>query len=102
MPYSIIRLKIKPGQNEAFERAFIDAGMLSRPRTIDPLFEGKLMRCASDASVYCVIATWSAPERYAEWQAKSQEGVDPAAMVILNDTLIDPVPGKLFEVVASG
>lgn len=101
MPHSIIRLEIQPGANKAFEKAFVESGMLSRPKAIDTAFEGKLLRCASEPSVYYVVATWSAPERYDEWQQRSREGADPAVLAIIDDLLIDPIPGRFFDVAAS-
>jgi len=101
MAHSIIRLEIKPGLNEAFEKAFIGSGMLSRPKAIDPGFEGNLLRSVSEPAVYYVVATWSAPEHYDEWQRRSREGADPAALAIVDELLVDPVPGKLFELIAS-
>lgn len=98
---SIIRLVIREGRNADFEAAFLKAGMLSRPKDLDPAFEGELLRSVDDRATYHVIATWSSAEAYAKWQATSAEGADEAAMALLAEVLVDPVPGKMFDVVAT-
>lgn len=101
-PYrSIIKLVIKPGRQQAFEEAFAATGMLTRPKEIDSAFSGELLRDLDAPETYYVVAAWSSREAYATWQATSRDGVDPQAMAVLDEVMVDPVPGRLFELVAA-
>ena len=97
---SIIKLVIKPEMNAAFENAFLKAGMLTRPKELDPDFEGELLRSLSDPTTYHVIATWGSPEAYTRWQQTSAEGADEAAMAVLSEALVEAEPGKIYELIA--
>lgn len=96
---SVITLVIKPGANEQFEAAFAAAGMLTRPKAIDADFTGKLLRATDDPETYFVVATWSSPEAYAQWQRSSRDGADAGAIKVLDDVLVRAVPGKACDVV---
>ena len=98
---SLIKLKILEGRNADFEAAFVKAGMLSRPKALDPAFEGELLRTVDDPSTYYVVAQWSSADAYAKWQATSADGADEAAMAVLAKLLVDPIPGKILDVVAT-
>lgn len=101
MPYkSVITLNIQPGKNEAFERAFVEAGMLSLPKDIDVSFEGELLQSTASPETYMVIATWASEAAYAEWQRTSATRADAEKMRVLSELLVDPVPGTLFVPVA--
>ncbi len=98
---SIIKLVIKPGRTSDFETAFLATGMLTRPKDIDSAFSGELLRDIDAPETYYVIAAWSSREAYAAWQATSRDGVDADAMAVLDEVLLDPVPGRLFDLIAA-
>ena len=97
---SVITLRIRPGTNEEFEKLFVEAGMLSLPKEIDPSFTGELLKSTVDPATYTVIASWAAEESYAEWQRTSASRADAGKMAALSALLVDPVPGVLFAPVA--
>lgn len=98
---SIIKLVIKPGRNSEFESAFRAAGMLIRPKGIDSAFSGELLRDIDAPETYYVIAHWSSQDAYTTWQTTSRDGADADAKAVLDEVLVDPVPGRLFELIAA-
>lgn len=97
---SLIRFTVKPGREADFEAAFAACGMLTRPRAIAGFVEAELVRGLEDPAEYLVIGRWADQAAYAAWQARSLEGVTAAQRQALLDTLLDPLPGAAYAVVA--
>ena len=68
---SIIWFKVRPGAETAFESAFDDAGMLTRPIQVDGFGGAELLLSTTSPDKYYVLGTWSSPAGYARWQAIS-------------------------------
>lgn len=94
---SLIRFQVRDGAQAEFERAFGDAGMLTRPRAVAGFIGAELLRSHQHGNEYIVTAQWSSPQAYAEWQRQAQSGAPRDALLRLGATLIDPQPGQLFE-----
>jgi heme-degrading monooxygenase HmoA len=100
---SIIRFRVKPGQEARFEAAFRQAGMLTRPKAIAGFVRADLVRSVGEPVEYYVLGEWQSQQSYADWQAVSGPGADPEALAAMRETLVDHAPGRLFEgVVGSG
>lgn len=97
---SIIRFRVKPGMDKAFEAAFAQCGMLARPSAIDGFVMAELVRSVSEPVEYFVLGEWTTQQAYADWQAISHIGADPVAVAALNETLIEFTPGRLFQPVS--
>lgn len=93
---SVIEFRVVPGQEAAFEQAFADAQMLTRPAAIDGFYGADLIHSLEDPSHYMVIGSWATMEAYEQWQAISVEGAPPEPLKRLVATLVDPRPGRLF------
>ena len=74
---SIIWFKVRPGAETAFESAFDDAGMLTRPIQIDGFGGAELLRSTTSPDEYHVVCRWSSPAAYAAWHAISNDGAPP-------------------------
>jgi heme-degrading monooxygenase HmoA len=96
---SIVWFKVRPGAETAFESAFDDAGMLSRPTHIDGFGGAELLRSTTSPDEYYVVGTWSSPAAYAAWHAISNDGAPPEAMARLIDAIAEHRPGQLFSAV---
>jgi len=97
---SVIRFRVKPGAERAFEAAFQRAGMLTRPAAIDGFIEAELVRSLEDPTDYFVIGRWRTEQAYADWQAVSRDTEDADALAAFLDAQVDPSPGKLYRSVA--
>ena len=98
---SVIRFQVRPGMEQAFEAAFLKAGMLERPSVINGFVSAKLVRGIGEPNAYFVIGEWLTEQSYADWQAVSSSQADPAAVAAMRETLVDHAPGRLFAMVAS-
>lgn len=96
---SIIRFQVKPGRESTFEAAFAAAGMLQRPSAIKGFVKAELVRSLDDPPAYYVVGEWETEQAYADWQAVSGPEADQEALATMRDTLIDPMPGRLFQTV---
>ena len=94
---SIIWFKVRPGAETAFESAFNDAGMLTRPTRIAGFGGAELLRSTTASGEYYVVGTWSSPAAYAEWHAISNDGAPPEALARLIDVVAEHRPGQLFS-----
>jgi heme-degrading monooxygenase HmoA len=97
---SIIRFQVKPGMADAFEAAFAACRMLDRPSAIDGFIMAELVRSVTEPLEYHVLGEWETEQAYADWQAISHEGADPAAVEALNATLLHWAPGRLYQPVS--
>ena len=98
---SLIRFSVKPGRESDFEAAFEASGMLTRPLAIEGFLRAELLRSRATPAEYYVIGQWDSAEAYASWQKASLVGADARVTAGLLDTLVDPKPGRLFDVIAS-
>ena len=62
---SIIWFKVRPGAETAFESAFDDAGMLTRPTQIDGFGGAELSGRRLHRTSTTRFGTWSSPAAYA-------------------------------------
>ena len=92
---SIMWFKVRPGAETAFESAFNDAGMLTRPIQIDGFGGAELLRSTTAPGEYYVVGTWSSPAAYAAWRAISNDGAPPEALARLVDAIAEHRPGQL-------
>ena len=95
---SVIEFRVIPGKEAAFERAFADAGMLTRPAAIAGYRGAELIQSLEDPTHYMVFGTWSTIEAYRQWQAVSIEQAPGEAINRLSATLRDTRPGRMFVV----
>lgn len=96
---SIIRFQVRPGQEAAFEAAFIKAGMLTRPTAIAGFVKAELVRSLGEPVEYYVVGEWRTEQAYKDWQAVSGPEADPEALATMRATLIGHAPGRLFQTV---
>ncbi len=96
---AVISFQVKPGCEEAFEAAFNDAGMFTRPAQLDGFVSMELMRSDDDPTGYLVVSNWKSHEVYKKWQSISSREAPREALVRLGETLIDPQPGKTYAIV---
>jgi heme-degrading monooxygenase HmoA len=98
---SVIRFQVKPGREGEFEAAFAETGMLTRPRDVPGFVGAELVRGLEGQGGYLVIGTWTDEQAYREWQRRSASGAPAGALARLLETLENPKPGVLYEVVAN-
>ena len=98
---SIIWFRVRPGAEETFEKAFDDAGMLTRPAQIDGFRGAELVRSTTERGEYYVVGTWSSPAAYAAWHAVANDGAPPDALATLIDTIAEHRPGQLFTPIST-
>lgn len=98
---SLIRFQVKPGREPAFEAAFRESGMLSRPKGVPGFLGADLVRDDGAPGSYLVLGRWESAAAYAAWQARSAAGAPAGALRALGETLVDPQPGRALEVVQS-
>lgn len=97
-PYtSVAWFTVKPGRHSDFERAFHDAGMLTRPSVIDGYLGAQLFRSTDDSRQYCVIGHWTSLDSYAQWQQMASKDAPADALKRLGDALESNRLGVLFE-----
>jgi len=96
---SVIWFRVKPGAQQAFESAFFDAGMLSRPEAVDGYLGAALHHSLDNDDEYFVIGEWSSPEAYASWHllASADAPVEPLARMV--DSLAESRRGQLLRLV---
>lgn len=94
---SIIEFRTHSGREADFIRAFNACGMLDRPRAITGFIGGRLLQDRENPMRFTVVATWSTPEAYTEWGAKSQIGANPQALRLLGECIAELTPGRLFK-----
>jgi heme-degrading monooxygenase HmoA len=99
--HSLIRFKVRPGQEAAFEKAFAETGMLSRPKAVAGFLGADLVRDEGAPGTYLVLGRWESADAYAEWQGMSAAGAPTEALRALGRTLIEPQPGRALPVVSS-
>lgn len=87
---SVIAFHIQPGQEAAFEAAFVAAQMLTRPAMVEGFGGAELIRCVDEPSRYMVLGAWSSEAAYRDWQARSTQGAPVEALRQMLATLIDP------------
>lgn len=93
---SLIHFVAKPGMGAAFQSAFRDCGMLSRPREIDGFVSAELRQSTTDPDHFVVLGFWQSAESYAAWGAVSRRGAPPEAMARLSATTHSVTKGELF------
>ena len=97
-PYvSIAWFRVKPGRNQDFERAFHDAGMLTRPEATGGYLGARLHRATDGSNQYFVLGHWTTVESYAQWQTIAAEGAPREALNRMMDALEKNRPGVLVE-----
>lgn len=96
---SIIEFKVKPGREDDFVSAFLEAGMLARPAEIDGFVSAELLRATQGGADFVVVASWSKRDAYAAWRAVSQSGAPQEALRRLGGCIDSAREGRLFEVV---
>ncbi len=96
---SVIWFQVKPGKQRAFEAAFFDAGMLTRPKQVDGYLGAELHHSVDNYDEYFVIGEWTSPEAYATWQSLSSETAPAEPLARLLDTMRDSRKGQLTRVV---
>lgn len=94
---SLVWFKVKPGMNEEFELAFIDAGMLERPKLVPGFRFVHLHRSLMNDDEYFVLGEWDTEESYAEWQRRAQDGAPLDALRRLGATLVEHRPNTLMR-----
>jgi len=102
MPFtSLIQFKVKPGEQTAFEAAFVKTGMLTRPKSVAGFLGAELIQSNTSTLEYCVVGKWETEQSYTDWQAIATATTDVDALSDLIGTLVDPAPGQLFRTVHS-
>ncbi|MGB8857888.1 MAG: antibiotic biosynthesis monooxygenase family protein [Ilumatobacteraceae bacterium] len=94
---SIIWFRTKPGMGPEFEAAFIEAGMLARPRAVDGYLGAELLRSVAEHDEYYVIGRWASPTAYADWQAIASRDAPREALVRMSNALADHRAGQLLS-----
>lgn len=84
---SVAWFKVKPGMNADFERAFHDAGMLTRSSALEGCISTRLFRSTDDSDQYFVIGRWTSSESYAQWQEIAVPGAPKDALKRMTDSL---------------
>lgn len=87
-PYtSIAWFKVKEGRNADFERAFHDAGMLTRSSALEGCLDTRLYQSTDGTNQYFVIGHWYSKESYALWQELAVPGASKDALDRMSDAL---------------
>lgn len=98
---SVIHFRTQPGRGADFEDAFAEATLLERPRQV-PGFESLVLtHSLTSPDEYFVIGHWATEAAYAQWQQESMSGLDTSVAARFLETLVDPLPGQLTEVLRS-
>ncbi|MDF1847973.1 MAG: antibiotic biosynthesis monooxygenase [Parvibaculaceae bacterium] len=93
---SFIEFDVKAGAEQSFLHAFLAAGMLTRPESIDGFVDAELVR---DGATFAVIGRWETAEAYARWQGVAQKEAPAEALKALSKTIEATRPGRLYELV---
>ena len=102
MPFtSVINFQVKPGMEAQFEAAFARCGMLERPKAVEGFIKADLIRSVDDPPAYFVVGEWETEQAYADWQSRSREGADPAALAGLEAAIEAFRPGRLYRTIYS-
>lgn len=87
-PYtSVAWFKVKEGRNADFERAFHDAGMLTRSSALEGCLDTRLYLSTDGTNQYFVIGHWDSKESYALWQELAVPGAPKEALGRMLDAL---------------
>ena len=94
---SITWFRVKPGRDDHFIRAFVDAGMESRPWSI-PGYRGVTMfRSHTDSDLYYVIGSWDSTDSYGEWRKVARSGAPVGTLDALSDAIVESGPGNILS-----
>ena len=94
---SFIEFEVKAGAEQSFLDAFLAAGMLTRPKSVEGFVEAELV---SDGSTFAVIGRWETAEAYARWQSVAQKEAPDDALKALSKTVETTRPGRLYKLVS--
>ena len=94
---SFIEFDVKAGAEQSFLDAFLAAGMLTRPKSVEGFVEAELVR---DGATFAVIGRWETAEAYARWQSVAQKEAPDDALKALSKTIETTRPGRLYELVS--
>ena len=94
---SIVWFKVKPGMNAEFEKAFLEAGMLTRPSAIDGYLGAHLHHSLMHEDEYYVLGSWTTEESYAAWQEVASVGAPVEAIKRMSAALLEHRPNVLMR-----
>lgn len=94
--HSLIHFVAKPGMGQAFQEAFADCGMLTRPRQIEGFVDVELMQSAMNPDHFIVTGRWRSTDSYAAWGAVSQKEAPREALRRLSAAIDSVTTGELF------
>lgn len=96
MFHSLIHFVAKPGMSQAFQDAFADCGMLTRPRQIEGFVDVELMQSAMNPEHFVVTGRWRSQDAYAAWGAVAQKEAPREALRRLSAAVDSVTTGELF------
>ena len=94
---SIAHFRVRPGEAEAFERAYRAGQFLERATTNAGFIAGELVRSVDDPDLFIAVAEWNGIDDYRAWQA-GYDTLPADHAAAMHETLAEPITSMLADV----